>query len=214
MKINLLISDLDYRTILEVESGLYDAVAPINYLFVENRIRTVHPDRLAIASALIMGNYIAGDIELPKPCSPEVAKGIADVFTPLNVRVSSINYTPFAKPTGERTVLLEVPSTGRHFQKVQGTSKAPLTFGICGDQVFSSSLGVNKIRLACNLRAFATNDPASLDMGVLGLCILYAEDYGISRIVLPAEVSRKTRNFDALRRVALSTNIELTTPHD
>jgi hypothetical protein len=214
VKINLHISDLYYRTVIKVESGLYDAVPPISYLSVENRIQTFHPDRMAIAGALIMGNYIASDIELPEPCSPEVAKGLADVFAPLNVYVSNIKYTPFAKPTGERTVLLELPSSERDSQKVQGASEAHLTFGICGDQVFSSSLGVNEIRLACNLRAFATSDPTSLDMGVLGLCFLYAEDFGISRIVLPAGVSRKTRNFGALRRVALSTNIELMTPHD
>ena len=220
MKINLLMSELDYRTVIEIVSGPYDAIAPIDYLFIENRIRDVHPDRLAIACALLMGRFMSGDVELPKLCSPEVAQGLESFFAPLNVKILGADYKPFTKPVGERTALLVLPSAGcdapimaEASDGIAGSAPA-LTFGLCSDQVFSSSLGVSGIRIACNLRAFATNDFASLDLGVLGLCILYAEDFGISRIDLPAGAFRGVHNFDVLRRVVMSTNIELTAPHD
>lgn len=217
MKINLITSELDYRTVIEFESGPYDAVAPIDYLFIENRIRAAHPDRLAIACALLMGRFMSGDVELPKLCSPEVAQGLESFFSPLNVRVSGTEYKPFAKPVGERTALLTLPAVGRDAPVMADlscgvASSEAITFGLCSDQVFSSSLGISEVRLACNLRAFATGDPASLDLGVLGLCILYAEDFGISRIVFPAAAFHRMHNFNALRRVVMATNIELATP--
>ena len=63
--------------------------------------------------------------------------------------------------------------------------------------------------LACNLRVFSADNGVPLGLGILGLCILFAEDLGIGRIIVPDAISRQIPNFLKLQKLTLFSNIEL-----
>lgn len=210
MKFELSLAEDNYRTVIAFESGPYDGVAPINYIFFENRIRHVTPDRLAIACALLLHDFVASDVTFPKPCSPEVGRELEKFFAPRNVRSTSTEFVPKPKPMSERTAVLVLPAP----YDVEGPElqRGQVKFGIAHDQAFTSHLGVTKLLVSCNLRLLSPDRIASIGLGVLGICILFAEDFSISRIVLPEALSREIPNLDALKSLTLLSNIELVSP--
>lgn len=209
MKFNVELGKDNCRTVIEFESGPYDGVVPAGSLFIENRLRYMTADRLAIACALLVYDFIAADIVFPLPCSPEVAREVENFFAPLNVRVLNVDFTPSRKPISLRSAALILPSKDR--ADIATSQAADIKFGISDDQTFQSQLSTTEILLGTNLRAYCSDRILSLGLGSLGLCILFAEDFSISSIVLPRELSREIRNLDALKRLTLQSNIALCT---
>ncbi len=197
------------KTELCIECGPYDGVPPVSSFFIEHQVRHVHPDRLAIAAVLLLKPYICGPLTLPKPCSPEIAKGLEAFLAPLDVKIMSVEYAPFAKPAGARTALLSPPASSAKYDLATPTADYDLTFGLSGTQEYQSLISVNEIRACSNLRALAPDDGISMSHGLLGLCILCAEDASIDRILCPSPLAEATENFGALARTAAFSNIIL-----
>ena len=212
MKLRISLAEFDYRTRIYLESGEYDAIPPLDSVFIENRLRYLTPDRLALACALLVYDYVAGPMELPKACSPEMSRALEQIFNPRNVRISNIELKPSRRPAGERTARLHLPNEYHQYTDIHSkiSRNGPeVEFGISDDQSFGSTIGVRNISLACNLRALAADNPTSIAMGVLGVCVLYAEDFGISKIIVPKDIAEKIWNFKELARAAICADIEL-----
>jgi hypothetical protein len=209
MKFKLSLAENDYQTVIDFESGPYDGIPPMDFLYIENRIRRAAGDRLAIACALIMRDFLASEVTFPRPCSPEIGRELENFLAPLNVRVMNMEFEPEAKPISERTAVLMLPAP----YEVQGPElqSGQVKFGIADDQAFRSSLSVTELQIGCNLRLLSADNLVSMGLGILGLCILFAEDFSISRIVLPEALAREIPNLDALRSLTLYSNIELVT---
>lgn len=194
------------KTELRIKCGPYDGVPPVPSFFTEHRIHHVHPDRLAIAAVLLLKPYICGPLTLPRPCSPETARGLEAFLAPLDVKVMSVEHAPFAKPIGARAALLSPPALGVWNDL---TVDHDLTFGFADTQKYQSQMGVDEIKVCCNLRALAPDDAISLTQGLLGLCILCAEDAMIDRIICPPHLVGAMENFEILARTAALSNIIL-----
>lgn len=192
-----------------IECGPYDGVPPVSSFFIEHQVRHVHPDRLAIAAALLLKPYICGPLTLPKPCSPEIAKGLEAFLAPLDVKIMSVEYAPFAKPAGARTALLAPPASDSTYDLATPTADHDLIFGLASTQEYQSVISVDEIRACCNLRALAPDDETSMKQGLLGVCILCAEDALIDRILCPPSLVEATENFGMLARTAAFSNIIL-----
>lgn len=207
MKFEISLAEHGYRTVILFESGPYDGVVPTETLFIGNRIRNVTNDRLAIACALLMHDFVASDVTFPQPCSPEVAHELENFFAPRNVRVMNTEFIPKAKPISERTAVLVLPPP--YDTKGPELQHGQVKFGIAHDQAFTSYLSVTELLISCNLRVISPDNIVSFGLGVLGICILFAEDFSISRIILPEALSLAIPNLESLKSLTLHSNIEL-----
>ena len=207
MRVQLHDADFGCRTALSWECGPYDALTPVSYLTVESRLRYANPDRLAIACALLLHDFVAGRLTCPKPCSPEVAREIEAWFAPLDVRVDGVEYRPSAKPKGTRTALVIPDMIGSSDHEAFGP------FDVCvslaSDQQFKSSISVSRIEFASNLRLLTWRRHASRVLGLLGLCVMFAEDFGISTIVSPILPQDMQNQMKQLARIGTLANLEL-----
>lgn len=168
-------------TVCIAEPEQYDGKPATSEVVTLTRIRFINADRSAIAAALLYFEYIAGGFSCDKPCSHEVAIALARLFEPRKVVVSNIEFTPKAIPSGARTAMLAYDG-----RTASGDVPCDMTFGVAADQHFSSLLSVDDIQLASNVRLLFDDRPMNNMLKVLGLLVLFAEDYGIGSVVVPA----------------------------
>lgn len=210
MKIALSTAEAGFRTILEWESGPYDAIAPSNYLVVENRIRKIDADRVAIAVALILYDYLAGSIILPKACSPEVSRELASLFTPRSIQFETVEYQPFAKPGGTRTALIKEFNNESYNSPPQADGNDyDLMFGVSCHQQFCSTISVQNVELACNLRLLCRSNSKAEMLALIGLTVLFAEDFGIGQIRTPRDCGISADLKNKLRILLRQTNLQI-----
>lgn len=206
MKITLAPDTRRARTVFHFESGPYDAVPPIGYLCIEHRLKHRDADRMAIAIALMLRDFIAAELELPLPCSPEVAQALEAFFAPFNVRISSINFEPIEKESFLKTAII-LPKTD-DFSTLQENCDWT-QFGITSERTFLSTIETYKVFLASNVRMISGRNTRSLELGVLGLCILFSFDMSLRRISVPDHIKNETPNWIDLEKAAALSNVKL-----
>ena len=84
------------KTCIDWRAGPYDGHPAVPSLQIGNRLRFLHPDRFAVACALLFGSYLAGDFETNAALAPATAVAIASYFRPRTVSASKVEFKPQA----------------------------------------------------------------------------------------------------------------------
>ena len=100
--------DVTGRFRMEATPEAYDGVPPIDVLLMDRDMPQVNNDLLGISSVLAFGEYCEGRLELPRTVSPEAASAIEEFLEPARVRVSDVEYEPFANSLGEGYLYLDL----------------------------------------------------------------------------------------------------------
>jgi hypothetical protein len=183
MKFQLELARNGNKTVVFWEAGQYDGNPPVKEVVINSRIRNICPERAAVSCALMFFDYICGAFSYDKGVTHEVAIGLQRLFMPRFMIVDNIHFEPRKIPSGCRSALISDDSY--RSLATQAIAKSELLFGIQSDQQFISSIGASEVRLDANLRMlYKQNSPANI-IRLLGLAILYAEDFVIDNIVIP-----------------------------
>jgi hypothetical protein len=89
---------------LLARTGAYDGRPRIPEVGLSALPFTVHPDRAAVAAALLHRRSVAGAFSIDPGCSPVVASAIRSWFAPVDVQVLAVEFTPSRIPGGKATL--------------------------------------------------------------------------------------------------------------
>lgn len=212
MKIRLEHDSQAPRTVLSFQPGICDGVPPITRLVVDRRLEFVDSDRLAIGSSLILKSFIADELDLDMPCSPEVAAAIEPIFAALYVRVKNVQQGTKAKPVSSGAAKLHVQCWADDAWNDAYPGLINLDFtphdGACNCAAGST------LRLGTNIGLLCAGMGVAAKLGALGISILFAEDLNIGRILLPSGFADDVDGWDAITAAAHFSNIQLTMCED
>jgi len=185
------------------EPGEYDGFPPLPFLRIASRIRFLHPDRLAVACALLFSRYVSGSFGTEKSIGPATAAALRRYFEPGRPFFEGVSLVPAAIPSGDRDgVLIVGPQAGDH---VAGNA---VRIGFADDQAFSSWLTPAELRFASNAQLF-TQTPADRTSALIALTTLFAEDFSIRRILSLRASHLDDEQIERQRQLLASVNIGL-----
>lgn len=179
----------DGRLRLEAWAGPYDGQPPMNILFLESEPLYVHDDVLAVASALLFGQYSGGEFHLPRQVSPEVARAIEVYCQPAWIKVSPLNFEPRANPSGDGQLFLTdslddlIPRSSWGEPRISTLVSLPSS-EFSGALISSNGLVVNSN--ASLLGKF--RGPDAILSAHLAVSLLYAETFFAKRILISKDL--------------------------
>lgn len=89
-----------HQLALTAEVGEYDAAPTVPALTIDHVPRRLHPDRVALAAHLAFGRFTSGELQLPLPCSPAMARAIRRDSDGIVELVGPVELYPQGLPEG------------------------------------------------------------------------------------------------------------------
>jgi hypothetical protein len=186
------------------EPGEYDGHPPLPFLKIGSRLRFLHPDRLAVACALMFSKWVSGSFGIEKGIGPATAAALGRFFEPGKPLFEDVSLVPAAIPIGDRDAVLRVPGSRAEADE----SGASVRVGLADDQAFSSHLTPAELRFASNARIFAQEEHERTS-ALLALTTLFAEDFSLRRILSFRAGHAGEEEIDRQRQLLASVNIAL-----
>jgi len=186
------------------EPGEYDGCPSLPFLKIASRLRFLHPDRLAVACALMFSKWVSGSFGIEKGICPATAAALGRFFEPGRPLFEHVSLMPAAIPIGDRDAVLMLPGTPAGADE----SAASVRVGLADDQAFSSHLTPGELRFASNARIFAQAEHERT-AALLALTTLFAEDFSLRRVLSFRAVHAGQDEFDRQRQLLASVNIAL-----
>lgn len=189
-------SELNGRAGIAAEPEGYDGVPWIRELWMDRAPVALHPDRVAVAAALVFGRDAVGDLEFELPVSIGVAESIKAFCRAPSLNVTPVDYEqrPFADGSGRMEVVTNSFSgSGQpHF-----LDDRTLTLSVMrSDQYAGSLISSNGLLVSSNayLHDAQTHRREGTAYGSLAVGVLFAEDLGLdscstSGVSLPFDAS-------------------------
>jgi hypothetical protein len=190
----------------------YDGAPPIGQARISLRPRLINSDRHALALALLFKPWIADQFAPPAECSPMVARAIMALLAPRQVLVTKTTHKHQAIPTGTRSALLSDETYAT--MACQTLLDHDVMVRLCNDQTSSTTISMTQINLVSNAKHLMRDNQRVDPFVLLGLTLLYAEDYDIRQVILPvSDVNRRPDvDLDALIGACRAVNIEPVMP--
>jgi hypothetical protein len=172
------------RCALVATPGEYDGLPLLTHVDVSALPLTVHPDRAAIAAALLFRSSVAGAFAMPPGCSPVVASAIRAWFAPVDVQVMSVEFKPSRITGGDAT--LHVLAEGINDGAVTRTSENDVIVRVLREGAGFVATR-RELSLVSNgaLLAGRALDPLERALPAVAVALLFAEDLFAHRIALP-----------------------------
>jgi hypothetical protein len=191
------------HTQITCEPGDYDAHPPVRLLKIANRIRFVHPDRLAVCCALLFAKYVSGSLRTEKDFGPATATALRRFFEPRKLLFESVSLVPAAIPVGDRNaVVIGEPEAGRV------VPPGAVRVELADDHAFSSYLSAAELRFSTNVRLFAAASQERTS-ALIALATLFAEDFSIRRIISFRAGHANQEHIDRSKQLLAAVNIAL-----
>ena len=174
-------NELNGRSGIVVEPEGYDGTPWIKELWVDRSPIALHPDRVAIAAALVFGREVAGDLNFERPISIGAAESIKEFCNAPSLNVSPIDYEqrPFANGDGKMEILhnaISIPGS-THFLDSRSFSLSVMP----SDQYSGSLISSNNLIVSSNayLHDARSQKYQNASYGSLAIGVLFAEDLGL-----------------------------------
>ncbi|MHA3837572.1 hypothetical protein ACXR8F_17780 [Terrabacter sp. AAH1] len=188
MKISWLPRDETGRQGFRAEVGPYDAVPPIDTLFLDGAPLLMSADRMGVAASLVFGRFASGPLELPRSCSPAAASAITAFLAPVSVSVSPVDHEPRALPIGAGLcVAAEERDEFSEPQNAWGERRRFTVRSMRSDRYSGSLASMTSLSLATNgwLLSDAAASPLAKRLPSLAVTVLYAETLQVDEIMVP-----------------------------
>lgn len=171
----------------------YDALPPVDTLFIDHLPTSINADRLAIAAFLAFGSFASGEFSVPNKISAAAAEAIERAAEPTRLRPYPVEYYPKALPEGAEDAALNF--------MFETWTTSPAVCVLPSDR-FNGSIASHK-GLAVSSNAFLLDALSPVSHSIrarLAVAVLFAEDFGIASFTVPAEVAE---GITAVERVRL-----------
>lgn len=159
-------------------------------LWVDQVIETVHPDRLAIAAALLFHRSVAGDFRVSDPVSVEVARAIEALDPQGRLRVDAVHTRPQTLPAD--TTVLELGREGLHgtASNQRGVQRTFALSILRTDRYSGGLLSMDGLSVASNAWLHRQSGQEELAgwLPYLAVAVLLSQDLGAGAVALPAGV--------------------------
>lgn len=172
------------ETLIIGTPGHYDAQPLFSHLSVSSVPVNLHPDRVAVASALLFLNEASGVLQLDRACSPYVAKALREFFVPVEVNIAPVTLEPRNIALGDETLYLLA-------QDVNDSAPSPAPVGGTSFSVFNNGVGAlvsSGVFTVVSNAGLMVDPHASVLRRVipaLAIAVLFAEDFSAGAIFLP-----------------------------
>lgn len=174
-------SELDGRSGISVDPEGYDGTPPLRELWLDRAPNALNADRVAIASALVFGSYVASGLEFERPVSVGVAEAIKAFCDNEGLNVAPIEYQqrPFAFGDG---VLMIEQRGPEGISERHSASQRRVQLNVLRSDVYSGSLmSTNSLSVSSNayLHDGLSSALGNSAFAVMAVGILFAEDLGL-----------------------------------
>lgn len=203
MKISWIANDGYGRFGLNAQPGEYDGVPLIDSLLFDGTPRIISNDRMCAAAALAFGEFISGELELPRDITPEMAGAIQDFLFPRKVFPGPISFSARGLPDGETQLLLN-PGLGH--AKLQANNEwgaaREVSLDIRSSATWAGQIAsVDTISLASNSiffgASYADDDVRRIHASI-AVALIFAESLKARTIVLPKKYAANGDHVDIL----------------
>lgn len=181
--------DATGRYSISAEPENYDAVPAINTLYLDRDMPVINNDSFGIASILMFGAHCAGSVTLPREVSPEAAMAIEKFLFPNSVRISNIQYEPFAIPQGDGFVYLDTKNLREApLPNLVGEHRFSRVSVLNSTQYTGSLASMDGLEVASNAALLGKISGQPEFFAPLGVAILFAESFRARSVVLDDEL--------------------------
>lgn len=203
MKISWIANDGYGRFGLNAQPGEYDGVPLIDSLLFDGTPLIMSNDRMSAAAALAFGEFISGELELPKDITPEMAGAIQDFVLPRKVFPGPISFSARGLPDGDTRLLL---NPGLEHAKLQPNNEwgAPreVLLDLRSSATWAGQIAsVDTISLASNSvlfgASYADNDVRRIHASI-AVALIFAESLKAQTIVLHKKYAAYEDHVDSL----------------
>ena len=102
------------RSSVVATPGDYDAHPLFSNVQISAIPQTVHPDRAAVAAALLFSPSVAGSFAMEPGCSPLASSAIREWFAPSDVHVLTVDFQPSRITAGDTTLNVMAEGVNDH----------------------------------------------------------------------------------------------------
>ena len=215
MEVSLTIDEEARRTVMSARPEHYDGYPVFDSVLVSGSPFNVHPDRAAVALALIFSQTVAGSLKLPYGCSPHVASALRTFFEPVDVHILSIDFEPSRMPAGDPDTTLHLLAEGvnDHVTGDWGRSGIVCRVRAEGAGFFAAA---HELSVVTNAALIPTpyDPPLVRILPALGVALLFAEDVFAGTVALPgldAAAESDPEEWVRLSRVLDAASLRLVT---
>lgn len=172
------------RSVLRAEPGEYDGLPLFPAIQIAATPINVHPDRAAVAAALLFRHSIAGVFAMQPGCSPLACAAIRSWFAPTDVQVLTVDLTPSRIVSG--SAQLHVLAQGVNDGAETSAGGNDVRFRVLSE---GASFLATPSEFAVVSNAGLVPDPGDSPLAraipAVGVAVLFAEDLFANRITLP-----------------------------
>lgn len=183
MRTETVVGSSERGTAIRFTPEQYDALPLTTVAWVDSHVTGRNRDRMAVAHALLLFPFISGRFQPSQGCGVDIALPLRNLFSSRNVLIEGVAMAPARIPSGTRTALL-CDGSYRSAALTNG-HQYDLVFRI-SESAFTTSIGPRNAIVSSNFGLFA-HDKGQLNSTLpsLAAAVLFAEDLGIARLILP-----------------------------
>lgn len=190
-----------------------DAVPPVDCLTFDLDPLTIHDDVVSVASVLAFGDYVSGNLSLPKKVAPEVARAIENFLEPVWVSVSPIEFEPRANSVVSSRLIVSAKLSDWHSTESVWGAPRNESLTILPAAEFSGFLAsTDGLIVASNAAILSHMGRDSLRVfPYLAVAAIYSESFHANTLVLDEELSAQIDDseFERARSLLHSCRLSL-----
>ncbi|WP_201864673.1 hypothetical protein [Microvirga soli] len=212
MQTEIIIDPSERITTIKYVPESYDAFPPAAAAWMDGRVIECNRDREAVAQVLLLFPFVSGQFSPARGCGVDVASSLRELFYPRTINLEGVEFKPVRIPSGTRTAML---CDGSYRSAALLSARATDLHFRLSESAYTTSIGPRNVVVASNFGLFARQDGQLLSLlPALAAGLLFAEDLGIARFVLPIHdlTSGETELFIRLAALLAAVNITLDAP--
>lgn len=181
---------------------------------LHGHIRALTGDRIAVATTLLLGNYLSGNVTLGRPVSDRVVTAIRRYLSDDTLNFSDMTEVPLSVHSGSVELVVGIDGLDS-LPSLTHTDRRRLAFRELESHSASGRIFTfDKLVVAANSWLFSS-DVLNLQVGPmetsLAVPVLMAQDLSVSRITLPLELvkNRSEQEIGRVRELLEATELRL-----
>lgn len=166
----------------------YDGVPAIDKIYFDRDMPIINNDVLGVAATLMFGSLCEGGLTLPRDVSPEAANAIEDFLKPAKVRVTNVQYDPFAISNGAGFLYLDLDEKSKlPIPNIVGQHRVTLVTILDSAKYSGAITSLEGVALATNASIVGRMSSSADFYPALGVALLFAESLRARTIIIEDE---------------------------